>query len=250
MADKRVAFVTGGVGGIGSAICEELESKGNKVVAGYHPMEKDRAEAKLKEWKDAGRDMYIVEGDVTSYEDCQKMAAEIKEKCGAGVSILVNCAGITKDRTFRKMEKADWDAVLTVNLDSVFNVTKQFVDGMMEAGFGRIVNISSVNGKKGQFGQCNYSASKAGMHGFTMALAQEVIKKGVTVNSIAPGYVATEMTAKIAEDVMAEILKQIPAGRMATPAEIAHTVAFLADEKSSYITGANISVNGGQFISF
>jgi len=249
MADKKIAFVTGGVGGIGSAICEELESKGNKVVAGYHPVEKDRAEAKLAEWKKAGRDMEIVVGDVTSYEECQRMAAEIKEKWGT-VQILVNCAGITKDRTFRKMEKADWDAVLTVNLDSVFNVTKQFVDGMMESGFGRIVNISSVNGKKGQFGQTNYSSSKAGMHGFTMALAQEVIRKGVTVNSVAPGYVATEMTAKIADDVMAQILTEIPAGRMAKPEEIAHVVAFLADEKSSYLTGVNLSVNGGQFISF
>jgi len=249
MTDKKIAFVTGGVGGIGSAICEALESKGNKVIAGYHPAEKDRAEAKLAEWKKAGRDMDIVVGDVSSFEDCVAMAKIIKEKHGV-VQILVNCAGITKDRTFKKMDKEAWDAVLNVNLDSVFNVTKQFVEGMTEAGFGRIINISSVNGKKGQFGQTNYSASKAGMHGFTMALAQEVIRKGVTVNSIAPGYVATEMTAKIAEDVMKQILTEIPAGRMAKPEEIAYTVAFLADEKAAFITGVNLSVNGGQFISF
>lgn len=249
MADKKIAFVTGGVGGIGSAICEELESRGNKVVAGYHPAEKERAEAKLKAWKDAGRDIDIVMGDVTSIDDCVAMANTIKEKHGL-VQILVNCAGITKDKSFKKMEKADWDVVLTVNLDSVFNVTKQFVDGMTDAGYGRVVNISSVNGKKGQFGQTNYAASKAGMHGFTMALAQEVIRKGVTVNTIAPGYVATEMTAKIPEDAMKQILTEIPAGRMAKPEEIAFTVAFLADERSSFITGANISVNGGQFISF
>lgn len=249
MADKKIAFVTGGVGGIGSAISEELEAKGNKVVAGYHPMEKELAETKLKEWKDAGKDIEIVEGDITDFDNCATMAAEIKEKYGV-VQILVNCAGITKDRTFRKMPVEDWRAVLSVNLDGAFNVTKQFVEDMMGTGFGRIINISSVNGKKGQFGQCNYSASKAGLHGFTMALAQEVIRKGVTVNTIAPGYIATEMTSKIADDVMAAILKEIPAGRMGKPEEVAHMVGFLADDRSEFITGANFSINGGQFISF
>ena len=249
MADKKVAFVTGGVGGIGSAICEELEAKGNKVVAGYHPMEKDRAEEMLKAWKDAGKDIDIIEGDITDYDVCTNMAAEIKEKHGV-VQILVNCAGITKDRSFKKMPKADWDAVLTVNLDGAFNVTKQFVEGMMAEGFGRIVNISSVNGKKGQFGQCNYAASKAGLHGFTMALAQEVVRKGVTVNTIAPGYIETEMTAKIADDIKTAIISEIPAGRMGKPDEVAHMVGFLADERAAFITGANFSINGGQFISF
>ena len=249
MADKIIALVTGGVGGIGSEIAKELAQKGQKVVAGYHPSEKDRAEAKLKEWQDAGLDIDIAVGDVASFDSCATMAKEIQDKFGT-VQVLVNCAGITRDKSLKKMAEEDWNAVLTVNLDSMFNVTKQFVDGMTDKGYGRIVNISSVNGKKGQFGQTNYSAAKAGIHGFTMALAQEVARKGVTVNTVSPGYTATEMTKAIPEDITKQIIATIPVGRMAEPSEIAYVVSFLADERGGFMTGVNLSPNGGQFISF
>lgn len=164
--------------------------------------------------------------------------------------MLVNCAGITRDKTFRKMEPGHWKAVMSTNLDSLFNVTRQVVDGMTERGWGRIVNISSVNGQRGQFGQTNYSAAKAGAHGFTMALAQEVARKGVTVNTISPGYVATEMTDAIAEEVKQQIIATIPMARMGTPDEVAFLVGILCDDRAAYITGANYEVNGGLFMSF
>lgn len=242
---QKTALVTGGVGGIGSAICVELAKKGCKVFAGYHPAEEKTAEARLAEWKQQGLSIDIVSGDVGVFASCVEMA----KKTGA-VDILVNCAGITRDKTLKKMTEDDWNAVINVDLNSLFNVTKQYVDAMTEKGFGRIVSISSVNGKKGQFGQTNYSAAKAGVHGFTMALAQEVIRKGVTVNSVSPGYVETAMTKAIPADVAQQIVAQIPAGRMGSPEDIAYTVSFLTDERASYITGANISVNGGLFISF
>jgi acetoacetyl-CoA reductase len=249
MTKKLVALVTGGVGGIGSAICAELTHKGYEVVAGYHPSEEKHAHEKLKEWKAAGLPIDIAVGDVSSFSSCADMAKAIVKKHGV-VQGLVNCAGITRDKTLKKMDETDWAAVINVNLNSVYNVTKQFVDGMTEAGYGRIINISSVNGKKGQFGQTNYSASKAGIHGFTMALAQEVARKGVTVNSVSPGYTETVMTKAIPEEVTQQIVSQIPAGRMAQPEEIAFVVGFLADKRAGYITGQNISPNGGMFISF
>lgn len=249
MTKKTVAFVTGGVGGIGSSICEELFQKGHQVIAGYIPAEEDVAQAKLKEWRAEGADADIVSGDVSNFASCVAMAETIQQKFGV-VQVLVNCAGITKDRSFKKMAEEDWNAVINVNLNSLFNVTKQFVSGMTDAGFGRIINISSVNGKKGQFGQTNYSASKAGMHGFTMALAQEVIRKGVTVNTISPGYTETLMTKSMPAEVTKQIISQIPAGRMAQPEEIAYVVGFLADKRAGYLTGVNISANGGLFISF
>jgi acetoacetyl-CoA reductase len=246
---KKVALVTGGVGGIGSAICQELAQKGHKVIAGYHPAEEASAQGKLKEWQAAGLDIDIVSGDVASFASCAEMAKAIQTKHGT-VQVLVNCAGITRDKTLKKMTEDDWNAVLNVDLNSLFNVTKQFVDGMTESGFGRVVNISSVNGKKGQFGQTNYSAAKAGVHGFTMALAQEVARKGVTVNSVSPGYVETAMTKAIPQDISDQIVAQIPLGRMAQPEEISYVVGVLSDERAGYITGTNISVNGGMFISF
>jgi acetoacetyl-CoA reductase len=249
MASKKTAFVTGGVGGIGSAICLELAQKGCRVVAGYHPAEEKSAQERLKEWQTAGIDAGIVSGDVASFSSCEAMAKEITTKFGP-VDILVNCAGITRDKTLKKMTEDDWRAVINVDLSSLFNVSKQFIESMTERGFGRIVNISSVNGKKGQFGQTNYSAAKAGVHGFTMALAQEVAKKGVTVNSVSPGYVETSMTKAIPADITAQIVAQVPMGRMAQPEEIAYVVGFLADDRAAYLTGTNISVNGGLFISF
>lgn len=249
MTEKMVALVTGGAGGIGSAICHELAQKGHQVIAGYHPAEEQAAKARLAEWQSAGLAVDIISGDVSSFASCVEMAKAVQQKFGK-VDILVNCAGITRDKTIKKMTEEDWNAVINVDLNSMFYVTKQFAEGMAERGFGRIVNISSVNGKKGQFGQTNYSAAKAGVHGFTMALAQEMARKGVTVNSISPGYVETPMTKAIAPEVSAQIVAQIPMGRMAQPEEIAYVVAFLCDERAGYITGANISVNGGLFISF
>jgi len=245
----RIALVTGGIGGIGSAICLELADRGFKVVAGYYPAEKDLAEAWQKKQATEGREFEIASGDVSSFEDSQKMAQEIVSRVGP-IDVLVNCAGITRDKTFKKMEPEQWRAVITTNLDSLFNVTRQVVDGMTERGWGRIVNISSVNGQRGQFGQTNYSAAKAGAHGFTMALAQEVARKGVTVNTISPGYIATEMTQAIAEDVRAQIVAQVPMARMGTPEEVAYLVGILCDDRAGYITGANYEVNGGLFMSF
>ncbi len=243
----RVALVTGGIGGIGTSICQRLAKDGMRVVANYHPMEQEQAEAWLAARQAEGLDISIAVGDVSSWDATQRMIAEVVEKAGP-VDVLVNCAGITRDKTFKRMELAQWEAVINVNLNSVFNVTRPVWDGMLERGFGRIINISSVNGQRGQFGQANYSAAKAGMHGFTMALAQEGATRGVTVNTISPGYVETAMTLAMRDDVREGIISGIPMRRMAQPEEIAAAIAFLASDQASYITGANIPVNGGLFI--
>jgi acetoacetyl-CoA reductase len=243
----RVALVTGGIGGIGTSICQRLATDGMRVVANYHPSEQEQAEAWLAARQAEGLDVSIAVGDVSSWDDTQRMVAEVVGKAGP-VDVLVNCAGITRDKTFKRMELAQWEAVINVNLNSVFNVTRPLWDGMLERGFGRIINISSVNGQRGQFGQANYSAAKAGMHGFTMALAQEGATRGVTVNTVSPGYVETAMTLAMRDDVRESIISGIPMRRMAQPGEIAAAVAFLASDQASYITGANIPVNGGLFI--
>jgi acetoacetyl-CoA reductase len=240
-------LVTGGIGGIGTAICQELSRRGHRVAAGFFPPEADQATAWKKAQADAGMDMEIIPADVTSFEACAEMVRTVEERLGP-VDILVNCAGITRDKTLRKMEPEQWKAVIATNLDSAFNVTKHVIDGMTQRGWGRVVNISSVNGQKGQFGQANYSAAKAGLHGFTMAVAQEVAAKGVTVNTVSPGYISTVMTEAVPEDVKAAIVAQVPVRRMGMPDEIAFAVAFLADERASYVTGANISVNGGLYM--
>jgi len=242
---KKVALVTGGVGGIGTAICKKLAAEGHFVVANYaiagseERWQKAMAAAKLN-----GSHSALAYGDVTDFEAMGEMVAKIEADHGP-VAILVNCAGITRDATFRKMTPEQWKAVLSTNLDSVFNVTRHVIDGMIEAGWGRIVNISSVNAVRGQFGQTNYAAAKAGILGFTKSLAQEVVKKGVTVNAISPGYVQTDMVMAIREDVRKQIVSQIPAGRLAMPEEVADAVCFLASDKAGYITGTNLSVNGG-----
>lgn len=240
---SKVALVTGGTGGIGTEICRGLANAGYKVVATWLKGVDD-GEGWQKAQKEAGFDFFIAEGNVADFESSAAMIKEAEAKAGP-IDVLVNCAGITKDGFFHKMQQSQWVDVINTNLVSVFNVTRQVVDGMRNRGFGRIINISSVNGQKGQFGQTNYSAAKAGMHGFTMALAQEVAAKGVTVNTVSPGYIQTAMTAKMPEKVLADMVSKVPVGRMGKPEEIAWTVVFLADERSGFITGTDISVNGG-----
>lgn len=242
---NKVAWVTGGTGGIGTGICRALADAGYQVVAGYSNEEK--AKAWQQEQKAAGYDLAISYADVTDFESVRKSYAEIAELFGP-VSVLVNNAGITADGMLKKMDFEKWQAVIKTNLDSVFNTSKSCLDGMLEQQFGRIINISSINGEKGQMGQTNYSAAKAGMHGFTKALAQETARKGITVNTISPGYIATDMIMKIKEEIREGIKAQIPVGRFGEPEDIARIVVFLADDASSFITGANISANGGQFM--
>ena len=240
---RRVVFISGGMGGIGSAICRRLARAGHTIVAGCLP-----GYEKKDDWLGAmrkdGFKVHAAEGNVADYDSCAEMFYNVLSVVGS-VDILVNNAGITRDSLFKRMTEREWIDVINTNLNSVFNVTRQVIDGMVERGWGRIVNISSVNAIKGQFGQTNYSAAKAGMAGFSKALAQEVVKKGVTVNTVSPGYVETDMVMAIRAEVREQIVASIPMGRLAKPEEIAAVVAFLASEEAGYITGANISVNGG-----
>ena len=243
---QRVALVTGAMGGLGTAICQELAKAGCKVVAAYHP-QFDNKDEWLKEQADAGFNDFIpVPGDVGDLASVEAMVAEAEQKAGP-IDILVNNAGITRDKMFAKMEREQWDAVINTNLTSLFNVTKQVSAKMAERGWGRIINISSVNGVKGQAGQTNYSAAKAGVIGFTKALAQELAAKGVTVNAITPGYVATKMVMAIREDVLKGIVDSVPMKRLAKPEEIGYAVAFLANELSGFTTGATLNINGGLY---
>ncbi len=239
----RVAFVTGGMGGIGTATCRRLAVNGTKVVANCLPGY-DKKDEWLDKMRDEGHQVFAAEGNVEDYDACADMMYRIRSTIGP-VDVLVNNAAITRDGVFRRMSPNDWYAVINTNLNSVFNVTRQVIEGMMERGWGRIINISSVNALKGQFGQTNYSAAKAGMHGFTKALAQETVKKGVTVNTISPGYVDTDMVRALKTEVLDGIVSSIPMGRLARPEEIAGLVAYLASDDAGYITGANISINGG-----
>ena len=245
MAQQRVALVTGGMGGLGETISTKMADTGYKVVVTYSP-----GNTKHDEWvagmKARGYDVLAVGCDVADMDSCTHAVTEVQSKVGA-VDVLVNNAGITRDMTFKKMDKVNWDAVMRTNLDSLFNMTKQVVDGMVERGWGRIINVSSVNGSKGAFGQVNYSAAKAGVHGFTKALALEVAKKGVTVNTISPGYIGTKMVTAIPEEILnSKILPQIPVGRLGKPEEVAGLIIYLASEEAAFVTGANIAINGGQ----
>jgi acetoacetyl-CoA reductase len=240
---SRIAFVTGGMGGIGTAICRRLGRAGHTVVAGCLPDYEKKGDW-LAQMRKEGWRVHAAEGDVADFDSCSEMFGKVRSGVGP-IDILVNNAGITRDSVFKRMTEADWMAVINTNLNSVFNVTRQVIDGMSERGWGRIINISSVNAIKGQFGQTNYSAAKAGMAGFSKALAQEVVRKGVTVNTVSPGYVETDMVMAIKKEIRDQIVAQIPMGRLARPEEIAAVVAFLASEEAGYITGANISVNGG-----
>ncbi len=239
---QKIAYVTGGMGGIGTAICQRLHKEGFKVIAGCGPT-RDHVKW-IAEQAAAGYTFYASVGNVGDWDST--VAAFTKTKAEHGViDVLVNNAGITKDRMFLKMTREDWDSVIETNLNSMFNVTKQVVADMVEKGWGRIVNISSVNGEKGQAGQTNYSAAKAGMHGFSMALAQELATKGVTVNTVSPGYIGTDMVNAIREDVLAKIVATVPVKRLGKPSEIASIIAWLVSEEGGYATGADFSVNGG-----
>jgi acetoacetyl-CoA reductase len=242
---QRVAVVTGGMGGIGEAICMRLAKAGHKVVATYSPGN-TRSGEWLKQMKANGFEFHAVQVDVTDFDSCQKAVAKIQSEVGA-IDILVNNAGITRDKTLAKMGPDDWNAVLRTNLDSVFNMTKPVVDGMVSRSWGRIINISSVNGQKGQFGQANYSTAKAGMHGFTKALAQEVARKGVTVNTVSPGYIGTKMVLAVPKEILdTKIIPQIPVGRLGKPEEVAELVAYICQDEAAFMTGSNIAINGGQ----
>jgi len=242
---QRIALVTGGMGGLGEAICMKLEKMGIKVVVTYSPGN-TKYKDWLKEMEAHGHQFAAFPCDVSDFDSCQKCVGQVTKEVGP-IDILINNAGITRDMTFKKMTKVDWDAVMKTNLDSVFNVTKPVCDGMVERGWGRIINVSSVNGQKGAFGQTNYSAAKAGMHGFTKALAYEVARKGVTVNTISPGYIGTKMVLAIPKDVLdSKIVPQIPMGRLGKPDEVAGLCAYLASDEAAFVTGANIAINGGQ----
>jgi acetoacetyl-CoA reductase len=239
---QKIAYITGGMGGIGTAICQRLHKDGFKVIAGCGPT-RDFSKW-LAEQKAQGYTFYASVGNVAEWDSTVEAFGKAKQEHGA-IDVLVNNAGITRDRMFLKMTREDWDAVIETNLNSMFNVTKQVVGDMVEKGWGRIINISSVNGEKGQAGQTNYSAAKAGMHGFTMALAQELANKGVTVNTVSPGYIGTDMVKAIRADVLDKIVGTIPVKRLGEPSEIASIIAWLAGPEAGYSTGADFSVNGG-----
>jgi acetoacetyl-CoA reductase len=242
---QRIVLVTGGMGGLGEAICKKMSAMGNVVVTTYSPSNKTSGEW-LKTMKDEGFSFHAFPVDVTDFDACGTLVRKIETDLGP-VDVLVNNAGITRDTTFKKMSKVDWDAVMHTNLDSTFNMTKPVIDGMVDRGWGRVINISSVNGQKGAFGQTNYSAAKAGMHGFTKALALEVARRGVTVNTISPGYIGTKMVTSIDKTVLeTKILPQIPMGRLGKPDEVAGLVAYLSSDEAAFLTGANIAINGGQ----
>jgi acetoacetyl-CoA reductase len=244
-AGRKIAVVTGGMGGLGETISTKMADAGYRVVVTYSP-----SNTKYKSWledmKGRGYTFSAYPVDVADFDDCARKTAAIHGECGP-VDILVNNAGITRDMTFKRMTKTDWDAVMRTNLDSCFSMTKQVMDGMVERGWGRVINVASVNGQKGAFGQTNYSAAKAGIHGFTKALALEVAKKGVTVNTISPGYIGTKMVTAIPKEILdSKILPQIPVGRLGMPDEVAGLIIYLCSDEAAFVTGANISINGGQ----
>lgn len=245
---NKTALITGGMGGIGSAICQHLCKQGATVVTSYN-RGGDHEAAKIwqEEQRKNGYDIAIRYVDVADFNSCANLINAINTEFN-GIDILVNNAGITRDVQFSKMTPEEWQAVISINLDSMFNVTRHVINTMIERRYGRIINISSINGQKGQFGQTNYSAAKAGIHGFTKALAQEVARKGITVNTISPGYIETAMVMAVEETVRDKIIAQIPVGRLGKPEEVARAVAFLASDESGFITGSNLTINGGQYL--
>ena len=242
------ALVTGGMGGLGEAICIKLAAMQYEVITTHSPGNR-KAEDWLSSMKAQGFKFHAYPCDVTDFDSCAACVKAVEAETGP-IDVLINNAGITRDITFRKMTKADWDAVMRTNLDSCFNMTKQIIDGMVTRKWGRVINVSSVNGQKGAFGQTNYSAAKAGMHGFTKALALETARTGVTINTISPGYIGTRMVTAIDPEVLnSKILPLIPMSRLGKPEEVAGLVAYLASDEAAFVTGANISINGGQHMS-
>ena len=245
MTQQRVVLVTGGMGGLGETISTKMVDAGYKVAVTFSPGNKTHSDwgAQMAE---KGYNIVAVPCDVADFDSCGRAVAEVQKQIGP-VDVLVNNSGITRDMTFKKMDKVNWDAVMRTNLDSLFNMSKQVADSMVERGWGRIINVSSVNGSKGAFGQTNYSAAKAGVHGFSKALALEVAKKNVTVNTISPGYIGTKMVTAIPKEVLdSKILPHIPVGRLGKPEEVAGLIIYLASEEAAFVTGANIAINGGQ----
>jgi acetoacetyl-CoA reductase len=247
MMERMVAVVTGGTGGIGSAISQRL-ARDYQVVACYF---KNGNHEEARQWqamqRAAGYDIDILYADIVNYTDCEKLVDSVNEQYGR-IDVLVNNAGITADASLKRMTPEQWHHVIDANLSSVYNMTHNVLPFMLERKYGRIISISSINGRKGQMGQCNYAASKSALYGFSMSLAQEVASKGITVNTISPGYIDTAMLAGVKQDVLQSIIAQIPVGRLGQPEEIAHAVAFLASPESSFVTGANLDVNGGQYM--
>ena len=242
---QRTALVTGGTGGIGTAIVRYLARQGHRVATNY------RDDAKAAAWREDmirdGIDVVMVKGDVADPVSAEAMIRSVEELAGP-IEILINNAGITRDTTFHKMDYQQWTEVVNTNLNACFNVTRPVIEGMRSRQWGRIVQISSINGQKGQYGQANYAAAKAGMHGFTISLAQENARFGITVNTVSPGYVGTDLVMAVPEDIRAKIVAQIPVGRLGRPEEIAHAVAFLTSEDSGWITGSNLAINGGHYM--
>lgn len=243
LSDK-VALVTGGTGGIGTAICREMATAGARVATNYRNAEKARKWA--EQCNADGYDVRSIQSDVSDFEACKALVNTVEKELGP-IDILVNNAGVTQDATLRKMTVEQWNTVININLNSVFNLTRHVIDGMTRRGYGRVINISSINGQKGQMGQSNYAAAKAGIHGFTMSIAQEVGRKGVTVNTISPGYIATDMVMAVPEDVRNKIIATIPTGRLGKPEEVAYLVTFVASDLASFINGADLSMNGAQY---
>jgi acetoacetyl-CoA reductase len=241
---ERVSVVSGGIGGIGTATCKALVNQGRRVVATHLRANQDRATQWQEACKAEGHEIAIYPVDVADYDSCKEMADRVESELGP-IEILVNMAGITRDKTLKNMSRQQWDQVINTDLTGAFNLTKQVFGGMLQRGWGRIVNISSVNGQKGQFGQANYCAAKAGLHGFTMAIAREGARKGVTVNTISPGFIETGMFLAVPEAIRQKIIAEIPVGHVGQPEDIARTVAFLTDDAAGYITGADFSINGG-----
>lgn len=245
----RVALVTGGIGGLGTEICRQLAHAGRQVIAVDLPGREERLRAFEQETADLDGAIRFEPGDVSQFDSCADLIGRIEQQHGS-VDILVNAAGITRDTSLRKMTPQQWHELMRVNLDGVFNTCRNVVEGMSTRGFGRIVNLSSVNGQTGQFGQTNYSAAKAGVHGFGMALARETARKGITVNTVSPGYCDTALVTAVPQDIREQIIADIPVGRLGSPGDIARAVAFLTADDAGYITGANLPVNGGYFMSF
>lgn len=246
---KRVALVTGGIGGLGTEICRQLARSARTVIAVDLAGRSERIAAFREEVADFADAITFEPADVSDFDSCQQLIARVEQRHGS-VDIVVNAAGITRDASLRKMTPQQWHELMRVNLDGVFNMSRNAIEGMLSRGFGRIVNISSVNGQTGQFGQTNYSAAKAGVHGFSMALARESARKGVTVNTVSPGYCDTPMVAAVSAEIRAQIIAGIPVGRLGSPADIARAVVFLSADDAGYITGVNLPVNGGYFMSF